>query len=334
MDPTRLVLNTEVPNEGRPETEVAGRVASRDRPHRRWSVSEVTSKVPSMTSEAGSGQATTDTVEGGLDDPRDLEPEQGTLALAGPDDAHSGQEWEAAAAAVLRKARRLTDDDPDGDVWAKLTRTTLDGVELPPLGTPASLEDVETSGRPTRQGEWDIRAHHGRGPGDKAVNEDVLVDLEGGVTSLWLQVDPGTDWSALLDGVLLDLAPVVLQAADDDAVATAEAFLDHVGGAALHPGTGLGVPAHLATPALARRAAEHGVLGFVVDATTVHDRGASDAQELGWSIAVAAAYLRTLEAAGLAPDVAATLVEFRYAVTDEQFASLAKLRAANCSTPT
>ena len=33
---------------------------------------------------------------------------------------------------------------------------------------------------------------------------------------------------------------------------------------------------------------------LVVDATRVHDRGASDAQELGWSMAVAAGHLRAL----------------------------------------
>ena len=62
-------------------------------------------------------------------------------------------------AKVLRKARRMTDDDPDALVWDKLTRTTLDGIALPPLGTPALLEDLQTSGRPTRVGEWDVRAH-------------------------------------------------------------------------------------------------------------------------------------------------------------------------------
>ena len=52
-------------------------------------------------------------VEGGLDEPEELEPDQGTLALAGPEDAHGRADWERAAAAVLRKARRLGDDDPD-----------------------------------------------------------------------------------------------------------------------------------------------------------------------------------------------------------------------------
>ena len=62
-------------------------------------------------------------VEGGLDEPDELQPEPGALALASADDDWSRADWEKAAAAVLRKARRLTDDDPDSEVWQKLTRT-------------------------------------------------------------------------------------------------------------------------------------------------------------------------------------------------------------------
>ena len=101
------------------------------------------------------------TVEGGLDEPAELEPEQGSLALASPEDPHGRADWEAAAAAVLRKARRLTDEDADALVWEKLTRTTLDGIGVTPLGTPDLLDGLQTAGRPTRTGDWDIRAHLG-----------------------------------------------------------------------------------------------------------------------------------------------------------------------------
>ena len=61
------------------------------------------------------------TVEGGLPEPEALEPDQGSLDLAAPEDrrdrAQGKAEWEAAAAAVLRKARRLTDEDADELVW-------------------------------------------------------------------------------------------------------------------------------------------------------------------------------------------------------------------------
>ena len=258
-------------------------------------------------------------VEGGLDEPAQLEPEQGSLDLADPEDAWTIADWEKGAAAVLRKARRLTDEDPDDLVWKKLTRSTLDGIGVTPLGTRALLDEVRTSGRPARQGDWDVRAHVD-GADAKAANEEVLVDLDGGVTSLWLQ--GGADLATLLEGVRLDLAPVVL-----DGVEPA-AFLAYAEGRELHPATNLGVPAQDATADAARRAADRGVLGFVVDGTSVHDRGASDVQELAWSIATGAAYLRTLTEAGIGVEQAAGLLEFRYAATDEQFPTIAKLRAA------
>ncbi|WP_244929780.1 methylmalonyl-CoA mutase family protein [Nocardioides sp. W7] len=267
-------------------------------------------------------------VEGGLPEPEELEPAQGTLDLAAPEDRHTREEWEAATAAVLRKSRRIGDDAPDSVVWEKLSRTTLDGIAVTPLGTSELLDDLVTSGRPTRAGAWDIRAHHGAGEA-KAVNEAALVDLDGGVSSLWLDTD-GTDLATLLDGVLLDLAPVVLDApaAPLDA---ARAFLEYAGGRELAAGTNLGVDASAADDVLvaaATLARDAGTLALVVDGTTVHDRGASDGQELAHSLAVGVRALRALTGAGIPVDEAAALVEFRYAATDEQFPTIAKLRAA------
>jgi methylmalonyl-CoA mutase len=59
-----------------------------------------------------------------------------------------------------------------------------------------------------------------------------------------------------------------------------------------------------------------------------HRAGGSDAQELGVGTAVGVAYLRALTGAGLSVDDALDAVEFRWAVTAEQFSSIAKLRAA------
>ncbi|HWM72860.1 MAG TPA: methylmalonyl-CoA mutase family protein, partial [Nocardioides sp.] len=156
----------------------------------------------------------------------------------------------------------------------------------------------------------------------KLAHEEALADLEGGVTSLWVQGSGDTALGVVLDGVLLDLAPVVLDGIDP------AAFLTYAGDRELHPATNVGVPAGEATADLAGRAWQAGVRAFVVDATAVHERGASDVQELGWSMAAAATYLRTLTDAGLDVDRAAALVEFRYAATDEQFTTVAKLRAA------
>ena len=124
--------------------------------------------------------------------------------------------------------------------------------------------------------------------------------------------------------MLLDLAPVVLQTTE----AGARAFLHHARGRDLHPHTNLGQAAGSAARELAELAWQTGVRVFVVDATEVHDRGASEVQELAHSLAVGATYLRTLTDSGFDLDEAAKIVEFRYAATDDQFLTIAKLRAA------
>ena len=78
------------------------------------------------------------------------------IALAaGP--AHTRADWEKIAAGVLRKSHKLAADDPDSDVWDRLTWTTLDGIDVAPLGTADLVADLQTSGRPDRAGEWDVR---------------------------------------------------------------------------------------------------------------------------------------------------------------------------------
>lgn len=281
-------------------------------------------------------------VVGGLDEPEELQPEEGSLRLVGADDTYDAAAWEAAAAGVLRKARRLGEDAPDSDVWAALTRTTLDGIGVAPIGRPADLEGLTTTGRPTRAGAWDVRTQV-EVVDAKAANEAVLQDLENGGTSLVLHLSEeiGHDWATLLDGVLLDLAPVVLDRASTEQVEAFADFLEGVEGA-LHPATNLSLdlqtiemlphrsatsPRDVVAP-IARRAFQLGVRGLVVDGTALHDRGASDAQELGWTIATGVAHLRLLADEGLTVEQAAGLVEFRLAATDEQFATIAKMRAA------
>ena len=99
---------------------------------------------------------------------------------------------------------------------------------------------------------------------------------------------------------MLDLAPVVLDGGDAQ-VAVAEALLPPSTCSVTprpHPAP-TSVPAREASLVeAARLAQEAGVLGVVVDATVAHDQGASDVQELGYSMAVAAAYLRELTEAG------------------------------------
>jgi len=84
--------------------------------------------------------------------------------------APSREAWEKATAAVLRKSRKLAEDAPDADAWARLTTTTLDGIAVTPLGTPEQTADLPATGLPgqapfTRGTDalrenraWDVRA--------------------------------------------------------------------------------------------------------------------------------------------------------------------------------
>lgn len=258
---------------------------------------------------------------------------------------HDLSEWEKATAAVLRKTRRLAEDAPDSDVWSTLTATTLDGLSITPLGTADLLADVPEIGVPgeapytrgsgTADPEltgWDIRGWF-TDPATTAA--DLATELENGGNSLWLTVGErgiaADRLAELLEPVFLDLAPVVLDSPEDP-VGAAEAFLAvcRDKGTTPHPLTNLGGGGHEldAVVRVATLAKEAGVRGVVVDASALHDRGASEVQELAWSMMVAVTYLRALEAAGFTTDEAARQFEFRYAATDEQFPTIAKLRAA------
>jgi methylmalonyl-CoA mutase len=261
---------------------------------------------------------------------------------------HDVAEWEQVAAAVLRRAGRLSEDDPDSAVWDRLTRTTLDGIGIAPLGTPALVADLPDPVRPSARGDgWDVRALLAD-PDAKASNAAALTDLENGATSLWVQVGPAgidvADLPTVLTGVLLDVAPVVLDAPSDP-IGAAKAFAGLAGDTLLIPGTNLGVDpvgaelrgfeppagARSSTTDVVVEAAEIardlGCKALVVDGTAVHDLGASDVQEVGYVLALGAHYLRALDAAGVSVDDAAGLVEFRLAASDEQFVTIAKLRA-------
>lgn len=286
------------------------------------------------------------------------------LPTAGPTaaapDRPDQDRWERAAADVLRRTGRLERDDPDTLVWERLTTTTLDGIGIPPLGTAATADGLPDPGLPgqapftrgsskvrTNVG-WDIRSLL-NDPEPLVSAADALADLENGVTSLWLSLGRAglelTDLDQVLDGVYLDLAPAVLSCPDDP-LGAAQAFtrlLDRRAVTAA-PGTNLGadvfspvLQGHPAAPdagvvnGVAALAVDSGVLGFVVDATAIHDLGGSEMQEIGYATAAGAAYLRRLTAAdgpGLDVDTAASLLEFRFSATVEQLPTIAKLRAA------
>lgn len=276
-------------------------------------------------------------------------PEVESLRLAADFDPVGREAWESMVAGVLRRSGY----DGDSPVDQLVTRT-LDDLELQPLYTaPQQREQLGLPGvapyvRGSRaQGSgpngWDVRAHHAVADPDA-----VLLDLESGVTSLWLEIGDGrigvSELPGLLGDVLLDLAPVALDArerAADAATALVEvAEQGGVGRGDLAGSLGfdpLGVQARSGAPhdpadavTWAQRCDREasGLRAFTVDALAYHEAGGSDAQELGCALATGVAYLRLLEGAGLSARQAGAQLEFRYAATADQFATIAKLRAA------
>ena len=63
------------------------------------------------------------------------------------------------------------------------------------------------------------------------------------------------------------------------------------------------------------------------DGRIVHNAGGSEAQELAWVLAAALAYLRALEASGVAPGDGRRMIYFRLAADADQFLTTAKFRA-------
>jgi methylmalonyl-CoA mutase len=273
----------------------------------------------------------------------------------------SPEQWRASVNAVLARRRGdLSDAELDRLFQKTLTTTTDDGIVLQPLyraddqrpdpglpGQHAFVRGVSADG-PTPDG-WDVRQRVVVGADVAAAQASALAELERGATSLWLDLGDQPPSADLLDSVLadvkLDLAPVVLASSSPvaaaeslldlwrrrdvpDASATGCLGLDPLGRYAASGGT-TDVDADLsAATSLAQRAALPGVRALVADASIYHDAGASEADEVALVTATLTDYLRALVAAGLDVDAAVAQVEVRLAASDNQFATIAKLRAA------
>ena len=267
-----------------------------------------------------------------------------TIPLAADFAAASAAEWRALAEKAL-KGRPLD----------SLSTRTADGLVFAPLYGPA---DAAAPARPVAA-PWTVvqRVDH---PDAAAANRLALEDLAQGATGLSLVfagsptaygygLPPG-DVSALaaaLAGVVLDALPLRLEAGPHGLAAAAAllAVAERHGVAAqdldvavgLDPLGAFAASGRLAEPwpaeatrhgAAAADLARHGLSGslFLADGRPWHAAGASEAQELAAALAAAVAYLRLLVDAGL--DAApASRVAFSLAADDDQFLTIAKLRA-------
>lgn len=234
-----------------------------------------------------------------------------------------------------------------------LVSRTVGGLAIQPLYTEGPANPRDLSARDADR-PWDLRcvtAH----PDPAQANAEILKDLEQGAASVLVRIDPtGEDGVAVgdseglsraLDGVLLDLAPVALDAgflgprAADWLAALAKgapnaplAFHMDPFSAFIRTGISPGpMESHLVSAATvgARLAAIHPRASLMLaSGTVIHEAGGGETDELAVMIAAAVAYARALVRAGLTMQEAFAGLTLGVSVDGEYFTGVAKLRAA------
>ncbi len=253
--------------------------------------------------------------------------------------------------------RKLVDAVLNGAPFQRLESTTYDGLTVAPLYERAATAHAVTGRAPGAP--WIVmqRVDH---PDSAAANAQALDDLQSGATGLTLVFAGalgangfglGGTAAALargLDGVHfdagisldIDLAPFageapqhvadVTKARVDPARANIRFGYDPVTAAAMSGKIPL--PWSKTAPLMAsliHALADAGFKGpFAVgDGRVIHDAGGSEAQELAFALASALAYLRALEASGMALEAARDAIYFRLSADADQFLTMAKFRA-------
>lgn len=252
------------------------------------------------------------------------------LALASEFPAVTRADWLGAVGKVLNGA----------SLQDALVKRNHDGVAVHPLYTaderPAA-QMPELGGR-----NWHIRTAYDVSDAI-AANAAILEDLECGATAITLGFGDGApnsvdDLDSLLDGVFLDMAPVALEAgaAFRPAAELLQALWERRGiapekalGAFNADPIGISAQSIADAAELARETAGKypGVTSIAVDTHRYHAAGASEAQEVAAGLATGVAYLRAMEAVGLAPEAAARQIVFTLAADADLFLTIAKFRA-------
>ncbi len=264
----------------------------------------------------------------------------------------------------------LVDKALKGAPFDKLVSKTADGIRIEPLYRGPVVDVGLPGAAPFWRGAtaagaslagWDVRQRHEH-PDPQVANAAILDDLEHGARSIVLRLDTayaqGDDepdgvmaydaagLAAVLDNVMLDMAPVRLDA-PGRGIEAAEALLALLTERGADPATisgDLGLDP-IGAVALGRAAAEDAMapvtallhrltgswpgLGLLhVDGELYHAAGASEAQELAAAIATGIAYLRGADDAGLEPAFIAPRIGFTLAADADLFLTVAKCRAA------
>lgn len=270
--------------------------------------------------------------------------------------------WRSAVAGVLSKSTRK-DPEELGDQPERLLETpTYDGIAIRALYT--ALDELP---EPPLPGEWpylrgadalhDVKsgwkvaeafpADRVAGVAAKDVNAAVLEALGNGASALVLRVgESGVTADQLeesLAGVYLSMAPVIIDAGADystaaDAMLALAARVEgdqrellsiDLGGDPLTAAlSDRPAPALDEVVTVAKRAArERGVRAITVDGPAFHNLGANATWELAGTVAAGVDYLRRLTESGVPIGEALRQISFRLAADDDQFVTLAKMRA-------
>ena len=251
----------------------------------------------------------------------------------------------------------------------KLVSKTYDGLSIRPLYTRADWpSENDPSGMPggapfvrgstllgSAAAGWDIRQTQSH-PDPTVANSEILQDLENGVTSIALKLCPEgkhgvavnayADLARTLDGVMLDLAPVVLEGYPSLVFAAYLIKLletrGHTGAFAGNFGLDVlsvfAAKGRITSDPETARARVADLAHFVahhfptartcnVSSLVYHAAGASEAQELACVVASAVEYLRTMTENGLGVAAALNQIAFTVTTDADMFLSVAKIRA-------
>ncbi|QMV85327.1 methylmalonyl-CoA mutase [Corynebacterium hindlerae] len=274
------------------------------------------------------------------------------------DFAETQQDWYKAVAKVFARVQKKDIADVPLDVWTRLIHTTYEGIDVNPLYTRADeLAEVSapgvfpyTRGDVTASG-WGVTETFGGvasgTAGDAAAtNKAILHALNNGSTVVVIDLTAGlsaADLPAVLKDVYLDLVEVrVLAGADVKAASDAlKALAEEAGVAekarfelsAAPLSAGFVGTESIALDDAVALAVENATFAgsirtLLVDAVAFNNQGGTDAQEIGFALATGVEYVRALTEAGLSIEDALGQIAFRFAASDDQFAQIAKFRAA------
>lgn len=265
--------------------------------------------------------------------------------FAAPDDAAIRARW---TALVEKTLKGQSFDEA-------LTVKTPDGLTIQPLYTAKDGALVARDLRPRDADRpWDLRMRAAHADPARAA-KDIMVDLENGAASVLLAIDPtgvngvavasADDLGKTLTGVMLDLAPVALDAgflgpkAADWLATQAKAApnaplafhmdpLTAFAQAGVSPGP---IESHVFNAATvgARLTTTYAKASLLLaTGRAAHEAGGSNVEELALMTASALTYAKALVRSGLTMDEAFSRITLGVSLDGEYFTGIAKLRAA------